>query len=157
VSEHTLGSEITLRRATVDDLSDVIAIERSAFSDPWVPSFFRQLPSNPAALFLLAEETAPRRIVGYIVAWYVVDEAEIANLAVASEARRRGVAARLVDAAIEEGRRRGTRRIYLEVRESNSAARRLYEAHAFEQIGRRKKYYKLPVEDALVMRHEIVQ
>jgi [ribosomal protein S18]-alanine N-acetyltransferase len=155
VSGDTLGSDITLRPATLDDVKAVIAIERLAFSDPWSERFFRTLPKERAAVFLVAEAESPRRIIGYIVAWYVVDEAEIANLAVADDARRHGVGARLVEAAVAEAGRRGVRSMYLEVRESNHAARALYAAHQFEVVGKRKRYYDAPVEDALVMRRAL--
>jgi len=69
--------------------------------------------------------------------------------------RRQGIGASLLDAALAEGRRRGAQNMYLEVRESNSAARRLYASRGFEELGRRRGYYKRPVEDAIVLRLEM--
>ena len=94
-------------------------------------------------------------VVGYVVAWLVVDEAEVANIAVASEARGLGVGARLLDDALDAARRHGATTVYLEVRDSNAAARALYASRGFQQIGRRRHYYRKPVEDALVMRREL--
>jgi ribosomal-protein-alanine N-acetyltransferase len=86
------------------------------------------------------------------VAWFAADEGEIANLAVREPTRRRGIGAALLDAALAEGTRRGAANMYLEVRESNEAARRLYASRGFEEIGRRRRYYRHPVEDAIVLR-----
>jgi len=86
------------------------------------------------------------------VAWFVVDEAEIANLAVSDEARRAGIGARLLDFAVAAADHRQCRVVFLEVRESNVAARALYASRGFQVAGRRSKYYRKPVEDALVLR-----
>jgi ribosomal-protein-alanine N-acetyltransferase len=87
-----------------------------------------------------------------MVMWFVVDESEIANLAVTDDARRAGVGARLLDHALEAAQQRGCRVVFLEVRESNAAARGLYASRGFEVAGRRSKYYRKPIEDALVLR-----
>jgi len=84
-----------------------------------------------------------------------VDEAEIANLAVSDDARRGGIGARLLDHAIEAARDRKSRVVFLEVRESNAAARALYSSRGFEVAARRSKYYRKPVEDALVLRRAL--
>jgi len=89
------------------------------------------------------------------VAWSVVDEAEIANLAVANDVRRAGVGARLLDHALDIARERHSYVVFLEVRESNAGARALYASRGFEVAGRRAKYYRKPVEDALVLRREL--
>jgi ribosomal-protein-alanine N-acetyltransferase len=89
---------------------------------------------------------------GYLVAWFIMDEGEIANLAVAPEARSHGVGTLLLGTAIAMARRREVGTIYLEVRDSNAAARALYASHGFQEIGRRRRYYRRPVEDALVLR-----
>jgi ribosomal-protein-alanine N-acetyltransferase len=91
-------------------------------------------------------------VLGYVVAWFVVDEAEIANLAVSDQARRAGIGARLLDHAVGAAEQRQCRVVFLEVRESNAAARALYASRGFEVAGRRSKYYRKPVEDALVLR-----
>lgn len=94
-------------------------------------------------------------LIGYVVAWCVVDEAEIANIAVAPEARGLGVGAALLDAAVGDARTLGATTMFLEVREGNSAARRLYASRGFTEIGRRRGYYRKPLEDALVLRSVI--
>ena len=141
-----------LRGATIQDLSRVAAIERECFGDPWSLESFRALLGDPRVLFLVGVESRTGLVSGYIVMWYVVDEAEIANLAVAGDARRSGLGARLLDAALAYADERGCRTMFLEVRDSNHAARALYRTRQFEEIGRRVRYYRHPVEDALVLR-----
>jgi ribosomal-protein-alanine acetyltransferase len=144
---------VALRRARADDIDAVVAIERASFGDAWSRASLADLVAHPHALFIVAEVEG--RVAGYIVAWYVVDEAEIANVAVASEHRRRGIGERLLAHVLEEGRRRATAHVYLEVRESNAGARALYAAHGFDEIGRRARYYARPTEDAIVMRRTL--
>jgi ribosomal-protein-alanine N-acetyltransferase len=92
---------------------------------------------------------------GYVVAWFVLEEGEIGNLAVAGEARRQGLGARLLDHAIAAVRRSDVDVLYLEVRDSNAAARALYASRGFVEVGRRREYYRRPKEDALVLRLDL--
>jgi ribosomal-protein-alanine N-acetyltransferase len=94
-------------------------------------------------------------VVGYVVAWLVADEAEVANLAVAPEWRGRGVGAALLDAALNEARKGGAHVAHLEVRDSNVAARALYGSRGFMPVGRRRRYYQAPVEDAVLLRCDL--
>ncbi len=143
---------LMIRGARRDDVEDIAAIERRAFSDPWSAGSFRALFGNPLVHFAVAEDSLTGRVLGYVVSWYVVDEAEIANLAVADDVRRAGVGARLLDHALDIAKERRCQVVFLEVRESNVAARALYTSRGFEVAGRRAKYYRKPVEDALVLR-----
>jgi ribosomal-protein-alanine N-acetyltransferase len=102
-----------------------------------------------------ASVAAPDIVVGYVVAWVVADEAEIANLAVTQERRRSGIGRRLLEAAASEAEVAGARMVYLEVRESNAAARALYGSGGFTLVGRRSRYYRNPSEDALVLRLDL--
>ena len=94
-------------------------------------------------------------LVGYVLARVIVDEAEILSLATLPNRRRRGVATRLLEAALADFRVRGVHAVWLEVRESNAPAQALYRAHGFVVAGRRRDYYRQPVEDALVLRSEL--
>lgn len=91
-------------------------------------------------------------VVGFIVGRQVEDEWEIENIAVTGTARRRGLGSRLVGELLDLARSRGGKSVFLEVRESNRAARSLYEKWAFIEVGRRKMYYQNPAEDALVLK-----
>lgn len=141
---------VTLRDATAADVDAVAAIERASFADPWSRTSFAQAAERPEMWFRVAE--ADGRVAGYLVAWFVEDEGELANVAVAPDARGRGVGAALVDELLAVAASRGVRAVYLEVRESNAPARALYASRGFEEMGRRKGYYRKPVEDALVLR-----
>ena len=146
---------LVIRAARRDDVDDVAVIERHAFSDPWSANSFRALFGNPLVHFAVAEDSITGRILGYVVTWFVVDEGEIANLAVSDEARRTGIGAKLLDHALDVARERRSQIVFLEVRESNAAARALYASRGFEVAGRRSKYYRKPVEDALVLRRAL--
>lgn len=89
---------------------------------------------------------------GYAIAVAVADEAEILNLAVHSAHRSAGIGGKLLDTMLAKLRESGAENVYLEVREANSSARKLYESRGFEEISRRRRYYRNPVEDALVLR-----
>jgi ribosomal-protein-alanine N-acetyltransferase len=146
------ADRVVLRRAILDDVPGVAAIERAAFSDPWSARAFLPLVRESATLFLVAASSPGDEILGYAVAWFVGDDAELANLAVSPTARRRGIGAVVLEQVIAEARLRRCQTMYLEVRESNAAARSLYGRYGFEQVGRRKRYYVSPQEDALVLR-----
>lgn len=87
----------------------------------------------------------------------MLDEAEILNLGVAEAVRRHGIARALVRTLLAQFSAQGVRTVFLEVRESNHPARGLYEAFGFREVGRRARYYQRPVEDAVVLRVEMVQ
>ena len=151
-----LAATPRLRAASQHDVDAVARLEAASFSDPWTKASFAQLIGNPAVAFLVAEQGGvPGVPVGYVVAWFAADEAEIANIAVAEHARGTGLGARLLDAALAEADRRAARYVFLEVRESNAPARALYASRDFEVVGRRRNYYRRPLEDALVLRREL--
>ena len=126
-------------------------IERESFGDPWGPREFSSALAQPRSIFLVAEDS-DGVVAGYAIALAVVDEAEILNLAVHPELRGRGIGGNLLDAALTEVQSRGAEQVYLEVRESNDAARKLYAARGFDEVTRRRGYYRNPLEDALVLR-----
>lgn len=157
-----VASELTIRRAEPGDLPAVTAIERGSFSDPWSASAFLALLERSEALFCVA--TTPRageagegreEVIGFTVGYVALDQAELANVAVRAEARGRGVGRRLVEHVIRECAHRGALELFLEVRESNAAARGLYRSEGFSEIGRRRRYYERPVEDALILRRPL--
>jgi ribosomal-protein-alanine N-acetyltransferase len=134
------------------DLAEVVAMERACYSDPWAPSAFSGLHENPAVHFAVARTEARGAVAGYVVAWFVGDEGELANLAIDPGLRRRGIGGALLDSVLRDATARGVRTLYLEVRESNAAARKLYASREFVEVGRRRGYYRSPQEDALILR-----
>jgi len=146
------GPPVDIRPATRSDIASIESIEGAAFSDPWSRSSFQNLLRNDAAYFAVACDSGGRTVLGYVVAWFVLDECEIANLAVAPSHWGRGVGGRLLDAALAEAHERGSVVVYLEMRDSNVRARQLYRARGFEEMARRPGYYQRPTEDAVVWR-----
>lgn len=147
------AAEIHIRPMRSQDLIAVLEIERGSYSMAWSEATFRGLLRRADAEMIVAE--AAGVLVGYAATWFVVDQGELGNVAVAAEWRRRGVGALLVDAVIARAARRGAREIFLEVRPSNAVAQRLYVRFGFREVGRRRNYYAEPTEDALVMRRAV--
>lgn len=145
-----------IRRAAPPDIDQIMSIEQESFSDPWHRRSMNSLIGDGRVYFAVAERDG--RILGYIAAWFVLGEGEIGNIAVAKADRAEGLGSRLLDSAISYSDGLGIRSLFLEVRESNIAALRLYASRNFVEIGRRKSYYRRPVEDALVLRrHNVVR
>lgn len=150
--EPTEPAEPTIvRPMTAADLEAVEEIERASFSTPWQIETFRGLIGREGVELIVLEDGDGGAVVGHAVVWRVLDQAELANIAIAPDRRGQGLGARLLRAVIERAREREVRTLYLEVRESNEAAITLYRGFGFEQVGRRKAYYTRPREDALVM------
>ena len=141
-----------LRPATESDLNDVVRIERSCFADPWSEESFRRLLAGHPAIFQVLVLQPENQVAGYVIAFAVGEDAELLNVAVEPRFRGQGFAGQMLDAVLIELAGLGVRAAFLEVRESNRAALGLYGSRGFKEIGRRKNYYRRPVEDALVMR-----
>lgn len=151
------ATPVIVEAATAADLSSVANIEQSAFSDPWPRQSFVELVDNSSAFFGVARAAGGRSAVGYVVAWFVLDEAEIANLAVRPDNWGQQIGAALLDAALQEAMKRGVRTVFLEMRDSNSRARRLYASRGFTEFGRRRKYYQRPDEDAVLWQKSLAR
>lgn len=135
---------------TAAHLPAVAALEKICFpADPWSGELFRDALDNPRTAILLAEGENGA-VLGYAVLSAVLDEGNLDNIAVAPDARRRGVADALVGALTGFGREHLSV-LMLEVRASNAPAIALYEKHGFTAVGRRKNYYDAPREDAILM------
>jgi [ribosomal protein S18]-alanine N-acetyltransferase len=138
---------VTLRSATLADVPAILAIERqSATAAHWSADEYQRRVDTG---FVLLGETA-EGICGFVCARVVAGEWEIENVVVASELRRRGVGGELVRELLRQAEIAGGTAVWLEVRESNVAARGLYEKHGFRETGRRREYYKDPSEDAIL-------
>lgn len=140
-----------MRRASASDLEAVHAIECDAFTDPWTRSSFVEALESPHLYFSVAV-TQAGHVVGYVLGWFAAGDGEIANIAVAREARGKGIGGRLLDEAIMTAQATGAVTIHLEVRESNLPAQALYASRRFTPVGRRRGYYREPPEDAIVLR-----
>lgn len=141
---------MNIRRMTLDDLAQVIEIDKVSFSLPWPERSFRfEITDNPASRAWVAELDG--KVVGAIVAWLLVDEAHIATIATHPDFRRRGVASKLLTHALRMMMNEGALTSVLEVRQSNLAAQEMYRKFGYEETGRRPRYYKDNSEDAILM------
>lgn len=130
----------------------VARLERECFSDPWSENSLAGELTNPLSTWLVAMDG--ELLAGYIGSQAVLGEADMMNLAVAPEYRRRGVGEALTAALVKALQARQVMALTLEVRVSNTPAIALYEKMGFAQVGRRSRYYEKPREDALILRKE---
>jgi [ribosomal protein S18]-alanine N-acetyltransferase len=145
-----------IRPATRADIPGMLLLtENTPTPSRWTRAQYERLFDTNAArrMTLISEEDSMPK--GLITALVVADEWEIENVVVAAEFRRRGLATRLLRELIDLARTAGARAMFLEVRESNTAARNLYKNSSFHETGRRLRYYSDPVEDAVLYRHTI--
>lgn len=132
-------------------LDAVLDVEQQAYSHPWTRGNFTDaMASGYQSLLLMGGD----QILGYFVAMPGVDEAHLLNLTVAPAFQRQGWARVLLDALALWARGQGAQWLWLEVRVGNLRARQIYEAHGFQRVGERKRYYPAADgerEDAVVM------
>lgn len=149
--------QVSIRRMTEHDLLEVVGIEQSCGLSPWGwDAYHAELGQGSAAIMLVARCDGDlledgQTLAGYIVARAIADELHVNNVAVRPGLRRQGIGARLLNAVLRQGAASGSTSAWLEVRAGNEAAQRLYEGCGFQVAGRRRNYYNLPVEDALIM------
>lgn len=161
-----------IRLATLDDLARILELERSTETAAhWTENDYRaaiagteprrltevlEMDDTDSMLVQFADESrfAPEPgIQGFIVAQVVGQDAEIENVVIAQGLRRFGLGALLLEHLLNTLRNQEVTRIFLEVREGNTAARRLYEKAGFKVNGTRKNYYREPDEDALLLEY----
>ena len=130
-------------------IPQVAALEAASFSTPWSENAIRSELDNPYAIWLVAEEGDT--LAGYLGVQFGPDGGDIMTIATDPVFRGHGVAKRLIAVMVEQLREKGLGWLTLEVRPSNTAAVRLYEAMGFREVGRRARYYKKPTEDAVLM------
>lgn len=141
-----------IRPATPDDIPAMMVLERqAATAAKWSRQEYDQLfAAGPRRVALVIEgETG---VQGFLAARGIGSEWEVENIVIAEPVRRLGLGNRLLGEFLQQARAEGAQSVFLEVRESNQAARTLYERWAFVQSGRRPRYYHNPEEDAVVYR-----
>jgi len=138
-----------------EDLVEIVRLENESFTDPWPKKGFEVQLVDGSSIMLVARledsASATGEIIGYLCAYHIFEELQLASVAVKETFRRQGIARRLIAEMIRQGGEQGAKEIWLDVRESNAAARRLYEKLGFKEVYRRKNYYRKPKEDALVL------
>ena len=139
------------RTLSIADLDDIVAIEKSSFTNPWTREMYVRELENPDVSFLYVLRMPAHGTVAFCSFWMVLDEAHINNLAVRADVRGQGLGTALLEHVLQAAAARGAQRATLEVRRSNAQARRLYERLGFEVAATRPNYYVSPPEDALIL------
>jgi len=146
-----------IRLASEADVPALMRLaQHSATAAQWSLQQYATLfsSSSPRRMALVIEEASI--VKGFLIAQAVPPEWEIENIAIAADARRRGLGTRLLGEFLDRACAEGAQTVFMEVRESNHAARALYEKWAFVESGRRPRYYQKPQEDAIVYKHSFV-
>ena len=139
-------------RMNPSHVAQVAQLEALCFSDPWSERSIAGELDNPLSTWLICADGDA--VLGYVGSQTVMGETDMMNVAVHPDARRQGIARRLILALVEELKQQGSHCLTLEVRASNQNAISLYQKLGFLQIGRRPNYYRNPKEDALILRKE---
>ena len=141
---------MVIRRAIPDDAPKIAALEEEIFPDPYgVKSIFSYICQEDGMCYTASDDSG--ELIAYILGRVIAPEGELYRIATRPDKRRRGIAYRLLDYAHKCERGRGLETLFLEVRSKNIPARNLYHAYGFRELGIRKKYYKNPDDDAVVM------
>ncbi|MCR5681485.1 MAG: ribosomal protein S18-alanine N-acetyltransferase [Clostridiales bacterium] len=149
-----MSGEITVRPASADELPAILAIEDASFTCPWSEESFREaFEAENIAIYAAHRDGV---LVGFSCLLAIGEEAEILNIASSPAVRRSGVGQALLSRMIGEAAAKGVTELYLEVRDSNAAARSLYRKNGFTEIGIRRHYYIKPREDAILMKKTLV-
>ena len=143
-----------IRRMREEDLADVARLEKEIFSDPLSENAIRDSMEQSQMLLLSALEDCV--LVGYLIVYYVLEDGEIARIAVESDFRRNGVASRLLKELAFICADNGVNKLLLDVRESNESAKAFYKKKGFVLDGVRKNYYTNPTENAILMSLELL-
>ena len=142
-----------VRRMTMEDGAAVAEMEHQLFSDAWSEKSILETLDQTNTICLIAEKAG--RTAGYLLAYTAADEAEIARIAVVKELQRQGAARALLTELESVCGSEGIKKILLDVRSGNSAARALYANAGFKEDGIRQRFYEDPVEDAILMSREL--
>ena len=142
------------RKGTEEDIKYIAELEKKTFSDAWTEKGVQDTFEQNQAFITVAEDGA--RVVGYCIIYYVMEEAEIARIAVSEDVRRLGIGKGLLDYTCKCSRKKQIERLLLDVRESNEGAIAFYKKYGFKMDGIRKNFYEMPREDAVLMSMSLV-
>lgn len=142
-----------IRRMRLEDIPEVVEIDRSSFTLPWTERSFKyEVQENQAARCWVT--TVDERVASMLVLWIIVDEAHIATIATHPHFRRRGFAKRMLVKSLVAAREDGAKKALLEVRARHVVAQKIYCDIGFVDVGRRPMYYRDNGEDAVLMTME---
>lgn len=137
------------------DIMQVTEIEKSIFSIPWSANSFIEASENDNNIYLVCIEND--EVVGYCGLWTVLGEGNVTNVAVTKTHRGKGYGSALLKELENMGHKKAVTKYFLEVRQSNVIAQKLYFSLGYEKIGTRKNFYERPVEDAIIMCKDSIQ
>ena len=140
---------LTIRKMRKEDIESVAALENEIFTDAWSEKALDETYVQKQTLKLVAYED--KKLIGYVILYYVLEEGEIARIAVADEYRQKGVGTRMLIELNSLCEDNGITKLLLEVRESNESAIAFYQERGFIRNGIRKNFYTNPPEDAILM------
>lgn len=143
---------LSIRIMKEADIPAVAALEKEIFPDPWSENAIRETFKRETLLLVAYEDG---KLIGYLIMYFVLEEGEIARIAVIPEYRRQGVGTQMlveVEVFCEDN---DIRKVMLDVRESNKAAISFYRLCGFTQDGIRRNFYSNPQEDGILMSREI--
>ncbi|WP_062197240.1 ribosomal protein S18-alanine N-acetyltransferase [Massilibacterium senegalense] len=141
---------INIRLMEEQDIPAILQVEHASFSIPWTEeAFFNELQKNKFAVYLVIEIEG--KVIGYVGAWIIIDEAHITNIAILPDYRGKRLGEKLLAEMIKTAIQLGVKTMTLEVRISNEVAKQLYRKFGFKDGGIRKGYYTDNQEDALIM------
>jgi [ribosomal protein S18]-alanine N-acetyltransferase len=133
-----------------EDIDQILEVEHASFATPWSrDAFYNEIYNNKFAVYIVLEED--EKIIGYVGAWVVIDEAHVTNLAILPSYRGKKLGEALLRKMMAVAKDMGARSMTLEVRVTNNVAQSLYRKLGFQNGGIRKNYYSDNQEDALVM------
>ncbi|WP_129600283.1 ribosomal protein S18-alanine N-acetyltransferase [Anaerophilus nitritogenes] len=142
-------NNVSVRFMEEKDVEEVFEVERKCFTTPWSKESFLQEIKNELAIYVVIENK--EKIIGYGGMWKIVDEGHITNIAIDPIYRKKGYGDKIVKALIQVAKEEKINSMTLEVRDSNEAAKSLYEKNGFYSCGVRQKYYEDNGEDAVIM------
>ena len=144
-----------IRRMELYDVDQVYFIENQSFFEPWSKEILvREMKINKFLEHFVYE--SDEKILGFYIANYILDEAEIYTIAVREEYRGQKIASKMLNHLVERCKKRKITKIFLEVSTKNDQAIKLYEKFSFKKVGLRKNYYRKTNEDAYIMRKDII-
>lgn len=159
--------QFTIRCALPSDAEPVKALERDAGVSPWTVDDYKREPDRQGSIFLVAFDQHNKALAGFLIMRLITYrdnnspkdqscfEFELLNIAVSAKCRRQGLATKLLRSGLDHRDRSSSSIIHLETRASNAPAIGFYEKEGFRVVGRRRRFYSNPTEDAVLLRLEI--
>jgi ribosomal-protein-alanine N-acetyltransferase len=141
---------IRARKTKRQDIDAICSIEARQFPNPWKEKYFIDELSHNLSYFYVAEDIGAGVVAGYIIFWIIEETLELHKIAVSPDYLGKGIGKLLFRFMLDKAKEKKVEELFLEVRESNTAAIKLYESMGFARISKRKDYYSDPREDALI-------